>query len=307
MTIVDMSMWDAPQSEFGLMTLVSRLTEQRRAGNAIEVGKGLLALARLVVWVRSDNDEPPFSRAETLSREALEVFRKAGYVPGQVAALRAVAKFESPQSGGKMLDEAMRLATELGDRLEVARTIAAQARQAAFADPARSRAMQQEALQIFEELQDAGGQAGCHFALAISPPSPEERIYHGLQAARWHRQSGDLNHAAKSVLLITMFETDPQQLLALEPELWRAVADAQAAMSRSDEASLYAKLAEIATIKHDTEAAARLRLWAEDIRSSDGLSEDERRALDARMAAEVGRLAAKTGNEELAKIFQRPE
>ncbi|RYG42512.1 hypothetical protein EON79_18725, partial [bacterium] len=62
--------WNVPETEEGLQTLLARLEESRRAGDEAAVGRGLLALAWLVKWVRSDNDEPPFVRAGTLAQEA---------------------------------------------------------------------------------------------------------------------------------------------------------------------------------------------------------------------------------------------
>jgi hypothetical protein len=296
--------WDIPRTEEGLQTLLRYREEARSTGDQETEARALLELAFLVKWVRSDNDEPPFQRSNTLSLEALEIYRQLGNRKGQISALLSACSFQSPVGTSLMLAEAEKLAKELGEDSELVRVIAARARRTALSDPEEGKRLTAVALEMYTRLGDASGMAGCYFSMTISADGSKQKVAYALEAMRLYREVGHLDQAGKAVTLAVMYTHDPRDLIGLKTEVERALKDAQAAGNRSMERMGYGHLAKIAEAEGDVESAEKFLRWQGDLRDSDGLTPLERWENDVEMTRMLVAMGKRNGNSETVKAFQ---
>lgn len=297
--------WDVPQTEAGLQTLLARLEESRAAGNEGDVGYGLLALARLVVWTRSDNDEPPFARAGTLATEAIGIFRCANDEKGLLLALRAPASFLGREEVDRRLDEAMEIAERLGDEREIARTLAARGRAMGIRDRAEATRVNTEALRRFRKIGDAAGQAGCLFSLCIGLGKSEEKYAFAKEASDLYRALGNLKMAVKCAMLAVMNGEEFVPWVEMEPLVRQGLADAIASIDAGMEAIFYGHLAKIANAKGDMKEAAEYLRRQASLKTDDGLSPTERRRREIDTTKMLLETSKASGNVEGIELWTK--
>lgn len=288
-------------SEQDLLNLLAERDACLRADDEVGYAECLVTLAHVVKWVRSDNAESPFLRANTLAREALSIFERNNHAEGTIDALIQAAPMAGPEAEG-MLARALAIAESSGDGAWVARVLD---RQAAHAGQERSIALTRRALEIYERLDNKSGQAACLFSLAIRLDDTDRKIDAATGAAELFREIGRHNEAAKSMGLVLMYGAD-----YLDIELQRVLAeqglnDAQAAGNRSTEGIFYTHLARIHAVLGDLEKAERYLRWEGDIEASDGLSPAERRKKDIAFTKEMVQTAKQMGRKDWAKMLQR--
>lgn len=297
------SRWDVPQSEEGLEVLLRRLAESREAGDQLEVGRGLLTLAHLVKWVRSDNHEAPFDRSRTLGLEALEIFRREGNLRGQVSSLLTAAPFVTPVERDRMLDEAETLARESEDETLLARVLLSRGQALGLNHSDEAARMNEKALEIFLRHDQKVSAAACLFGLALRKDSSDEKYASALESARLYRESSLPADAARSMIVALMNGEEFMSYTELEPHIRQGLTDAQAEGKTLLEVILYRYLVKVATEKGDIEEAAKYLRWQNELEESNGMSPAERRRYDIESTKSYLALARKTGNEEAAEMF----
>lgn len=297
--------WNVPQTEEGLQTVLALLEDCRAAGDDLAVGKGLLRLAHLVKWVRSDNDEAPFDRSRTLALEALEIFRRLDDARGRVLALHAAAPFVPPDERARMLAEADRLAMASNDGVLVARSLWAQARALGLSDPETAERLNREALTIFLRNGEKAAAAGCLFGLAIRGDSHKAKYEAALESARLYREAGLPGDAARSMTIALMGGENFLSHTELEPSVRQGLADAQSDGNRLLESGFYARLAKLADEKGDAPGAARYRRWAEETKEADGLTPRQRRRLEIQNTRLMIASMRSQGNAQVERIFRK--
>lgn len=295
------SAWKVSRTEEGFLQVLARLEECRAAGDLVEVGNGLLELAFLVKWVRSDTATPPFERAHELSLEAREAFRRAGDAGGQVRALVSATVMTDPETRERMLGEAERLAQETGNENLVGLILAARARALAMTDRAKATAINREALEIFRRTGNLGGQAQCLFSLAIGDGTSEENRDFALESARIRRELGEPSEAARCVTIALMNAEELQPLGELEGLARQGLQDAQSAGDRGQEQHFYTKLAAILASTGQVEESAQFRRWADDLQEADGLTPLERWENEVDMAKTMIAMSKTQGNRDAEK------
>lgn len=293
-----------PQTEEGLQQVLRQLGERRAAGDLIEVGNGLLALAFLVKWVRSDTAQPPFVRSHELALEALEVFRRAGDRKGQARALVAASPMAGPEARASMLSEAQSLAADVGDENDVAMTLAAQARALAMSDREGAAALHRRVLDIYRRTGNQRGQAQALFSLAITLRSLEEKRDLALEGARLFRAVGDPSEASRCVSLALMHAKKIEPLANLGGLAQEGLKDALDGGNRSLEHLFYEQLAHIAVAKGQIDEAEKYRRWAADLQDADGLTPRERWEYEVETTKEMIATAKAMGHKDAAKAFQ---
>ncbi|RYG46029.1 hypothetical protein EON79_11180 [bacterium] len=296
--------WDLPLTEEGLQTLLGRLEESHVAGDEAAVAWGMLALAKMVKWVRSDTVESPFVRAAHLSEGASEIFRRLGDERGLLAALRASTTFVSPDTTEARLNEAMEIAERLGDRREIARTLAAQGRALTPGDPKKKIDTTRRALAEFEALDDKAGQAQCLFTLSIRLETNEEKHAMAREAAELFREIGDRNQASKSVTLAVMYGESFLDFPTLEPLIRQGLADAEAAGDLTGQAMFHGHLAKVAAAKGDAAEVTRCLARQKELDQSDSLTPRERRQGEIEMMKTIVTMAKASGDKESIAGFQ---
>ncbi|RYG24043.1 hypothetical protein EON82_12085 [bacterium] len=296
--------WDVPRTEEGLQLLLSRIAEARQSGDEAGVGLGHLALAHQVKWVRSDNDEPPFLRAHTLTEEALSIFRRLDDERGLLAALRATSMFLSPDEIASRQAEAMALAESLGDEREIANTLASKARSLALRNKVDAAQLTRQALEIFRRLDDKHSAAQCLFSLAIYEEETAASYEAALESAQLYRETGDFKQAAHAAIVAIMYGEELHPWPELEPIVRTGLNDAQAAGSRSDEGLFYGHLAKIAAAKGDAEEAKNYLRWQRELDESDGLTPKERHKQNIEMTKQLIEMSKLSGNAETVAMFE---
>jgi tetratricopeptide (TPR) repeat protein len=296
--------WDMPRTEEGLQEALRQLETCRAAGDDIEVGKGLLALSYLVKWVRSDTLESPFVRSHELAIEALEAFRRADNVAGQVRALIAATAMTDPQTRESLLAEAEELARRTGDDNDPARVLAARARSLALTDRKRAAEMHRQTLEIFRRTGNERGQAQALFSLAIGEGTSEEKRDFALEASRLHREQGNPEEAARCAMIAFMNAEEIQPLCDLEALARQGLNDAQSAGDRGQEGHFYSKLALIAADQGRYEEAEKHRRWASELQEADGLTPLERWENEVGMTKTLIAMAKEQGNPSAIAMFK---
>lgn len=296
--------WEFPQTEEGLQACLRRLETAQTAGDHAEIGYGLLALAFLVKWVRSDTALPPFVRAQELQEQAIEEFRQSGDKKGLAGALVSGSGMIDPGTRERRLEEAERLAEEIGDDDLRASVIAGRARALALSDRDGATLLHREALEIYRRTGNQAGQARCLFGLSISEGTAEEKRDFALEGARLYRETGDPGMASKCAWLALMNAEQIEPLASLEGLVREGLKDAQDAGKHSQERSFYEKLALIAVATGRHEEAERYRRWANEIQESDGLTPLERWKGQVAMTKTMIGMVKAQGQKEAVKEFQ---
>lgn len=296
--------WDVPRTESGLQTLLARIEEARAAGDEAGVGHGLLALAFAVVWVRSDNDEPPFMRAVTLTDEALAIFRRVGDERGMLNALVRTSPFRSPEENEARLVEAAELAERLGDDLLRAQVLHARARSIGLTDREAAARMMREAIEIYRRLERWTSLAACLFGLCLYETSPEESYRAAEESARLYRESSRFGDAARSGILAVDKGEKFMAWSEMEPLVRQGLADAIAEVSRSLEAMWWERLAKVSVAKGDAEGAKEALDRKQSLETSDGKTEGERRRDHIAMTKLLIEMAKTQGNTESIALFE---
>ena len=273
-------------------------------GDELGYAHCLLVLAHAVLWVRSDNEEFPFDRARTLALEALAIMRRHGDKGGELSALLQAVPGHGPKEASEMLASAMVLAKALGDDRALARVLNRQAAHLGMSDKKRAASLNREALEIYERLGDARGQAVCLFGLTIQEQDADLKRGYALRSADLYRSIGNHNEAAKSMSLALMYWPKGKELEAERACAAQGLADAQASASRSLEGSFYAHLSRICAQQGEFEQAEQYRRWEKDIEDSDGLTPEERKRDEIEFTKFVVDAAKKMGNEKASKLFQ---
>lgn len=296
--------WDVPQTEAGLQTLLARLDESRAEGNERAVGYGLLALAWLVKWVRSDNDEPPFVRALTLTNEALAIFRRIGDTRGQLAALQETSIFLSPEEVDRRHDEAMRLTEEIGEEMARGRTLAARARTMGSRDLKAAVRYGREALAIFLRHDAKKPAAAALLGLAIHLENRQEKYAAALESARLYREVGESLHAGRSAVVAVMYGESFLSWPEMAPVVRQGLADALAGADSVSERILYKHLARVAAAEgNPDEAAGFLDRWRA-LDESDGTPR-ERWQHDVRIVRTLLAASRASGNLQGVQAFRQ--
>jgi tetratricopeptide (TPR) repeat protein len=281
-----------------------QLTECQAAGDLIETGNGMLALAFLVNWVRSDTAQPPFARSHELAMQALDVFRRADDAQGQIKALVAASAMADPATTEAMLAEADALAETLGDENLVAMILAARARRLSLKDRERGTELHRRAFEIYRRTGNERGQARSLFSLSIGEGEPAEKRDYALEAARLYRGFGDRGEASRCVTIALMMAGKIQPLTDLECLIREGLEDAIAADDRKQTACFYEKLAAIAFAKGQIEAAEEYRGWSTDLDHADGLTPLERWEQEVEIVEMMLETARVQGNDQTAMLFQ---
>lgn len=296
--------WDVPETEEGLQQVLLQIDQCRSAGDLVETGNGLLALAHLVKWVRSDTNAPPFARARELALEALALFREAGHEKGKLRALIVASPFVDPSAQENLLSEAEAIASKLGDEKTMADVLSARARTLAMSDRPQAEELYRRVLGIYRRIGDVGGQARTLFGLAIGEGTAEEKLLFAREAAGLYRSLGDRKHASMCISIALMNAEEVQPLTELEGLVREGLEDAQASGNRSQEAHFYQKLALISLANGQLEEAERYRRWAKDLDDADGLTPLERWEFAVDMTKSMVAMAKTQGNKEAVKLFR---
>ncbi len=296
--------WDAPRTEEGLQRVLLQLDECRVAGDLIETGNGLLALSFLVKWVRSDTEQPPFDRSHELALQALEAFRLACHMQGQVRALVAASALANVADREKMLLEAESSAQSSGDENLIASVLSAKARGFAMSNKQQAKVLQREALDIYRKTGHVQGQARSLMTLSLGEGDSAEKRDYAIEAAQLYRQSDNHQDASRCVWIAFMNAEEVQPIEELEGLVREGLADALEAADRNGELLFYDKLAMIAIANGNADEASKYHRWAKDLEESDGLSPIERWKNNIEMAKTMIALTKVQGNKEATKIFQ---
>lgn len=291
--------WNLPQTEEGLQQALRQIQDSRASGDDADLGFGLLALAHLVKWVRSDTNAGPFERSHELSLEALDVFRRAKHIRGQIKALISASAMAPPFGKNQFLDEAETLAQELGDERIHASLMTARARKLGLTDRAAAADLQRSALLVFRKLGDKVQQAHSLFSLAILDGSAKEKLEMALEAAEIHRELNDHSFASRCMFIAIMNAEELTPIVELEDMAKQGLDDAQRAMNHSQEGMWYGKLAHIAVAKGQMDEVTKYQRWAAELLESDGLAPLERWENDLENLKSFVALAKSQGNLEL--------
>ena len=290
--------------EADLEALVVERNECLARGDELGYARCLLVLAHVVKWVRSENEQHPFERANSLALEALPILERLGDQNGVIGALLMAAPGLGPEKGSQAIDSALEIARTLGDELLVARVLSRRAASLSGADSLRSIEILEECLEIYTRLGQVGGQASCHFSLVIRNSDEGKCLEHALRAAELYRSIQNYKEAAKSMsLALLYFENmslaDRRSLTEI------ALKDAQAAGNRSFEGSIYGRLSKICAEEGDFEDAKRYATWAQEFADSDGMTPKERRREEVAQTKYFANLAESMGQSEAAKSFRQ--
>jgi tetratricopeptide (TPR) repeat protein len=294
--------WDAPKTEEGLQHVLRRLEECRASGDHSEIGNGLLTLAFLVKWVRSDTDMPPFMRAHELSLQALEEFRQAGDVKGQIRALDNATPFADAKTREAMLVEAEALAASIGDQDEIARVLAARARSVGVSAEERG-ALYRQAVEIFRETGNQGGLARCLFGLAIGDGTDVEKRAYALEGASLYRALEDHAHASMLMMVALMNVDDIDSPEEIERLATVGLQDAMRGEKTSSEQHFCTKLAEALAAQGREAEAEAYRRRAQDLEDAEGLTPRERWEQDVAGTKMIIALAMVQENAEAVAAF----
>ncbi|MBI1331642.1 MAG: hypothetical protein GC165_02060 [Armatimonadetes bacterium] len=300
-----MADWDLPQTEEGLQECLRRIEQYRRDENLTELGNGLLALAFLVKWVRSDTHLPPFPRAHQLALEAYDVFVRADDERGQVRALISASPFSPPATRQQMLEEADAIATRIGDERLSARVLAARARSTSMSNRPGAKEMNIKALEVFRRLGDWHDLATTLFSLSISDGTAEEKRDFALEAANLYRDHGMPADAARCVDIALMNAEEIEPLASLEPLVRQGLEDAKAADKAFQIRSFYDKLALIAAEKGRPDEANQYRQLAKELQNVDGQTPLERWESDVEMTKMLLATFKAEGNKEAEREFRK--
>jgi len=292
------------RSEEGLLAALHALARARGTGDRNGEGEVLLALSQLVKWVRSDNEESPFNRAETLALEALQAFRASGNEHDQVRALISAISPFNKKVLDERLAEAERLARKLGDRELIADVVAAKARGAGLADREAAKRYALQALELYRELGDTFGMAGCHFSLSIALGEDAEKRQHAIDAFHCYRAAGNKSEAGRALSLAQMNCNTDEEYIALEPLFKVALDDAQESGHRSNEKSCYLFLGRIAEKKGDLEEALTYKRWEAELAAAEGGTPLEKWERDVEMTEMLIAFAQANGDQEGASSFR---
>lgn len=296
--------WNTPRTEEGLQRVLRQLEACQAGDDKIELGNGLLALAFLVKWVRSDTAQSPFVRSHELSLEAVEAFRQAGDERGQVRALVSASAMADPKTKEEMLGEAERLADSVSEEYYVALVLITRARSSALSDEERSSGLFWKALEIYRRTDNRHGQAQCLFSLSLGVGTSAEKRDYALEAARLNRELGNFDEASRCVSIALMNAEEIAPLVDLEDLVQEGLQDALNAGDRSQEGYLYGKLAMIEAARGHEEEADKYRRWAAEIEDADGLTPLERWKNNIEMTKMMIAMAKTQGHQEAAKGFR---
>lgn len=299
------SKWDVPRTEAGLLQVLRQIEECRATGDEVDLGYGLLALAYLVAWVRSDTDASPFERAHELNLQALGVFRRVHHPKGHLRALLAATALADPATHAEMLTEAERIAQTTGDEDDIASVLSATARRLALTDRTSAAELHREVLATFRRTSNLRGQARSLFALAITEESPPDRKRDmALEAAQIYRDLNDPDEASRCTTIAFMNAEEITPIGELEGMAKQGLDDAQKGECRGQEGHWYSKLTLIAIANGKVEEAEKYRRWAKDIEDSDGLTPNERWESDVEMTKAMISMARVQGSRETVKAFR---
>jgi hypothetical protein len=296
---------DLTESEF--LALLGERDLAREEGREADYAECLLLLAHFVKWVRSDNDEPPFVRATTLSLEALPIYERLGDTKGQISALLSAVPGVPPEKATAFLATAMDLAKESGDELQVAKVLNRQAARAGMSDRNLASQLNREALIIYERHGDRSGQAACQYSLIMTSGDDYVARVAALSGADLYESVGDPKMASKCLSLALHFHA---KSLTLDTQLKlaeRGLKLAQQTTWRSLEGSFYRDLSRIHQEMGNPEESAQYNRWHKEIQDSDGLTEKQRSRNNKRFAKQMSAFAKLTGHLNAAKMFRECE
>lgn len=295
--------WNDPETEAGLQSVLAKLAACREADDRVETARGLLRLAYLVKWVRSDTDDPPFVRSHQLTLEALDLFRHVGDEAGQVRALVAASALAEPVERKALLDEAMALAERLGDQDLIASAISGQARALAPSDRLAAAQLHQRALQLYRDSRNRLGQAHSLFSLAIGDGDAATKLERALESAHLYREEGRFEAAARSLTISLMNAEEIRPLGELEDLAQEGVRMAEQAESQSQRYHFTYKLAQVFSAKGDGEGAAAYYQLANELAPQD-VSPLESWQSEVDLIESMVELADHLGHEDVRKLFQ---
>ena len=296
--------WKVPQTETGLRTLLERIEERRTAGDEAAVGRGLLALAFLVKWVRSDNDEPPFQRAMTLADEALAIFRRLGDARGTLAALTETSAFMPPEESDARLAEAGEIAERLDDEIARADVLRARSRAMGNRDRAEATRLAKAALEIYRRHDRKTAAAACLFSLSIQDGTKEEKHAAAVESALLYREAGRPRDAARSATLAVMNGEGFMAWTDLEPLVRQGLADALAGVDMGTEGIFWGHLAKVCAAKGDLPGEQEAMERQKALKENDGLDAKARRRLDIDMTKQMIEMSRIQGDTEAVAAFE---
>lgn len=298
------ALWEVPRTEEGLQQVLDRLEECRATNDDIEIGNGLLKLSYLVKWVRSDTAKPPFERAHELALQALEAFRRAKNIEGEIRALVAATAMADLASRQSMLTEAERLAETVEDENYKAMVLAAKARSIGLRDEKQKSELSQRALEMFKRTGNERGQAQCLFTLSIGSGTSAEKRDYAIEAASIYRKLNEPKEAGRCMTIAFMNAEGIQSLADLQPLAELGLQDALAAGDLMQEGRFCGKLARIFEARGLYEEAARYSQRAAGLENADGMTPLERWESNVETTEMMVSMARTRGNQKAAKAFR---
>jgi hypothetical protein len=296
--------WNLPETEEGIRRAQEQIEQCRREENYAELGNGLLALGFLVMWVHSDNELSPPMRRQQLALMALDAFRLAGDLKGQVRALIDAIPLADRESKIRMLDEADALATAHGDENLIAMSLAARARAPGVVDRQTAEKLHRQALEMFRRTGNRSGQARCLFSLCLGIGHSREKKEQALEGAQLYHEIGNRREAQHCMMLalLNSEEIDPvetQEKLARD-----GLRMAEEAGSKGKEALFCCRLASILVRAGKIEEAQAFQARTDKADEEAGVSLEERWDNRVSMMKSAVCISKQLGNTEAAKLFR---
>ena len=273
-------------------------------GDELGYAHCLTVLAFVVLWVRSDNNQPPFERAYSLAMEALPIMRSYNDSAGTIDALLGAVPLSAPAEATRMLDAALEIAKEMGDDRQIARVLGRQAAKLGMSDRKQAFKLNSQVLEIYEKLGSVSGQARTLFSMAIQCEGDEAKFDYSVRSANLFRSIGRLDQSARAISLALMYGTEHVQSSTLLELAEQGLRDAQTVGKTLLEGCFYKHFAQIHGGLGNFEEAEKYQGWAQQIDESDGLSPKERKQQELLFTQEMIEICKKQGNAEAEKMFK---
>ena len=226
-------------TEDDLQLVLGEVASAKAEGRAEDLADSLLTLSFVVKWVRSDNDQDPFSRSRTLALEALAIYESIGNKNGIISALLDSLVWQPPEEVDKVLKRALSLAQEIGDELPIAQVYSRMAAHSGMRDRPQAIELNHKAKDIYEKLGQRRGIAFCLNQLVIFYESSDEKAKAGLRAADLFVEDEDFSSAAKSLSMVLGLASNGMTLQERKNLALRLLGYSQKLKGRSKEKHLF--------------------------------------------------------------------
>jgi tetratricopeptide (TPR) repeat protein len=217
----------------------------------------LIRISYLVGWADFGDGLDMFTRRQKLGEEALPLAREIGDGALLAEALCAFAAGQSGETAVKMLEESKALAEASGEKALLARALSRLGSTLSLqGDHEHARALNEQALELYQESGDKSGMAGVLFALSIRARGEEKRNYLE-RALELQRELGAKKRMAE-ILMLLEAECDIEELDRREAYNQEVLELCRQFGSPIWEASSLKRLAEIARLRGDSARADAL-------------------------------------------------